>query len=196
MKIRLKTDEIYTIKSLTDTLKAENTISKDYSIKDSAEKTISMQKDQKITKGETIIRHKVKLKENTREKYDINMDVCDSKNNCKTITFDPDVTGCFVANASTTYTMTADINNSGVSWCINISKGNVTLDCNGYRVQGNNVADYGIYTSTGTNITIRNCSLQNWDTNAYAFGGYNVTLIDSEAKNNPDNGAYSSLLIR
>ena len=65
------------------------------------------------------------------------------------------------------YNLTSSITNSATSYCINISTNNITLDCGGNTIDGNDVATYGIWTTNTSaknfgNITIQNCKLTDW----------------------------------
>ncbi len=98
-----------------------------------------------------------------------------------------DISGCSNLNQpGTTYTLTTDITNSATSYCMNISANNVTLDCQGHNIDGNDLAYYGIYISRSssqtTNITVRNCNVTDWD-NANIYlrytNGNNLTNVTS-----------------
>jgi len=111
-------------------------------------------------------------------------------------TYNPYISSCSVLDqAGETYYLTEDISNSGTSNCINISANNVVFDCQGHLIDGNDVADYGIYVdrSSGqtTNITVKNCVLNDWDSaNIYLYyaNGNNLTNITSTSS--PDHGFY------
>ena len=54
--------------------------------------------------------------------------------------------------------------------CFNITAQNVTLDCAGYSITGNNsTSTYGVY-SDQINTTVRNCNIQNFSTGIYIDG--------------------------
>jgi len=83
--------------------------------------------------------------------------------------------------------------NSGTSSCISIQANNITFDCQGHTIQGNDVATFGIVISRGssqtTNITIKNCNVSDWiSTNIYLnkADGNNLTNISSISS--PDHG--------
>jgi len=93
------------------------------------------------------------------------------------------------------YKMGADIIDSTTSYCMNISANNVTLDCQGHTIDGDDVADYGIYVyrsaATTTNITIKNCVLTDWDTvNIYLRYANNNVLENISSTSSPDYGLY------
>lgn len=74
-----------------------------------------------------------------------------------------------IANAA--YAMTSSIAVNGAT-CLNITAANVTLDCNGHSITGNNsTGAYGIITSAA-NTTIRNCNVSNfgYGISSYAAG--------------------------
>jgi len=74
---------------------------------------------------------------------------------------------------NTVYYLTADISTAvwiGIGQaCMNITANNVTLDCQGYMIDGVDTGGtWGIYASrsspTTTNITIKNCTVRDWST--------------------------------
>ncbi|RLE39974.1 hypothetical protein DRZ77_03255, partial [Candidatus Woesearchaeota archaeon] len=89
-----------------------------------------------------------------------------------------------------TYYLTADIINSSTSYCINISANNVTLDCQGHTIDGDNVADYGIYIKRSvaqtTNITIKNCVVTDWDTIGVYLNRADKNILTDITLTNPD----------
>jgi len=60
------------------------------------------------------------------------------------------------------YNLFNDILNSDISYCMNVSENNITLDCHSHLVDGDDDADYGLYlyrtSATRTNTTIRKCN--------------------------------------
>ncbi len=86
-----------------------------------------------------------------------------------TYTSDVNISTCTVLDSpNIVYYLDSDITDSSTSNCMDITANNVTLDCQGHTIDGNDVADYGIriYRASAetTNITIRNCTLTDWDT--------------------------------
>ena len=126
-----------------------------------------------------------------------NYQVCDLSNNCAfnntenwTLSLETNpITNCISITQSGRYVMAKDIINTAISYCIDIQADNVTFDCQGHLIDGNDVADYGIYitraTQRSTNITISNCRLRDWDTyaiyNRMASGNTfsNITAISN-----------------
>ncbi|RLI91232.1 MAG: hypothetical protein DRO95_04750, partial [Candidatus Altiarchaeales archaeon] len=106
------------------------------------------------------------------------------------------ISNCTTLNESgATYYLTADIINSSQSYCINISANNVTLDCQGHLIDGDDTAEYGIYISRDsqqiTNITIRNCIVQDWATaNVYLENADGNTIANVTSSSSPDDGIY------
>jgi parallel beta-helix repeat protein len=100
-----------------------------------------------------------------------------------TIPFVP-ITDCFVLKEQgKTYKLTEDITNSGTSPCINITANDITLDCEGHTIDGNDSAKYGIYvyrsSSQTTNIEIKNCVVKDWySANVYLENANGNTLTD------------------
>jgi parallel beta-helix repeat protein len=79
------------------------------------------------------------------------------------------ITSCQALDTTgATYTLQNNITNESTSYCMNISADGVTLDCQGYTIEGNGSADYGIYVNRAsqysTNITIKDCIVSEWDT--------------------------------
>ncbi|MCX6767869.1 MAG: right-handed parallel beta-helix repeat-containing protein [Candidatus Micrarchaeota archaeon] len=64
--------------------------------------------------------------------------------------------------------------------CLSISADNVTLDCKGYTISGNNAGNAGIRSSTNrTNVTITNCTITNVGYGIFFEGAnpyYNITI--------------------
>jgi hypothetical protein len=85
--------------------------------------------------------------------------------------------------AGATYYLTDDIIDSSTSNCINIIENNVTLDCQGHTIDGDNVASYGINvhrtSSNKTNVTIRNCILTNWNNAEIYFYRSNNNIVEN-----------------
>ena len=66
-----------------------------------------------------------------------------------------------LSSAGKTYTMNASADING-STCFTVTAANVTLDCNGFSITGNNTTStYGIY-SNQFNTTIKNCDISNF----------------------------------
>jgi len=93
-----------------------------------------------------------------------------------------------------TYTLPQDIIDSSTSKCMNIQATNVTLDCQGHTIDGDDNANFGIYVnktslSANTNIKIKNCKLTDWKGAAIYFQntGYN-TFENLTISSNPDYG--------
>ena len=96
---------------------------------------------------------------------------------------DTEITSCQVISTPGNYRLTSDIINSTATNCIEIKADDVTLDGNGYTIDCNGTGKYGIYISRtsehGTNITIKNCTVQNWATsNIYIHNSDDNTLED------------------
>ena len=77
--------------------------------------------------------------------------------------------------AGTTYTMNISSSVDGLT-CYTVTAANVTLDCAGYSITGNNSSStYGIYSSQ-FNTTIKNCNISNFATGIYFNGATNGTI--------------------
>ena len=98
--------------------------------------------------------------------------------------------GCYeLDRAGTIYFLTADIEDSDVTNCMDITANNVTLDCQGHLIDGiNEESTYGIYINRGsattTNITVKNCVLTDWRYGAYLYYANNNTVINSTSSSN------------
>ena len=74
---------------------------------------------------------------------------------------DPGACNQNLASPNTVYTMTQNRTAAGTN-CYNITAANVTLDCMGHTILGNNTQNtYGIY-SNQPNTTIKNCLISNF----------------------------------
>lgn len=80
-----------------------------------------------------------------------------------------DITSCTNVTSSGTYTLTADLENVNDFVCINISASNVTIDCNGHLISGNDTLGYSVSrkskgilanNSLGTSNTIKDCRIK------------------------------------
>jgi len=90
-----------------------------------------------------------------------------------------------LTTANSTYTLTANATINGAT-CFNISAGNVTLNCNGYSIIGNNTTStYGVY-SNQQYSQVLNCNILNFSTGIYFNGA-----TSSNALNNTINGSCS-----
>ncbi|MEM5879201.1 MAG: DUF2341 domain-containing protein, partial [Candidatus Aenigmatarchaeota archaeon] len=104
------------------------------------------------------------------------------------------VSSCSVLNQEgAIYYLESDITNSTTSYCMNISANNVILDCQGHTIDGDDVADYGIYlyrsSAQNTNVEIRNCVITDWDTQGiYLYNSNNNILENLSLSSNPDDG--------
>ncbi|RLF10664.1 MAG: hypothetical protein DRJ69_02840, partial [Thermoprotei archaeon] len=105
-----------------------------------------------------------------------------------------EITNCSTLNESgATYYLTQDIINSTQSYCINISANDITLDCQGHLIDGDDAADYGIYiyrsSAQTTNITIKNCKVSDWDgVNIYLVYANGNTITNTTTFSSPDFG--------
>jgi hypothetical protein len=105
------------------------------------------------------------------------------------VSFATDVSDCgTLSTAGDTYVLTTNLTNSSGT-CFTINADNVTLDCQGYTLTGGNVSsNYGIYSSTKQNWTVKNCIINNFQYGIYANGDLvdyvminNVTVDSSSA---------------
>ena len=92
--------------------------------------------------------------------------------------FATDISSCpYTISSSGTYDVTADLSTTGT--CISIEAQNVTLDCNGFSITGDNSADtYGIY-SNQFNSTIKNCQINLTRYGIYLDSNANSSLVQN-----------------
>ena len=95
-----------------------------------------------------------------------------------------DINSCTVINTPGTYTLTASISNSSATKCIEITSSNVTLEGNGYTIDGVETSEtFGIYAynSSGTldDVIIRNITITNWKTGIYLRNVLGGTIEES-----------------
>ncbi len=103
---------------------------------------------------------------------------------------DPDVIAPLLIDQSGSYYLTGDVTAIPDHSAITISASNVTLDLNGFTVQGHlEVVDgHGILV-TGDNVTIRNGTVRNADGDGIRCDSGWVTLLDVNAVHNAGSGA-------
>ncbi|MFC1685908.1 LamG-like jellyroll fold domain-containing protein [Nanoarchaeota archaeon] len=85
-------------------------------------------------------------------------------------------------SANTVYTMTRDVSSSET--CFNIDADNVTLDCAGFLINGSRASSsYGVNitrsSSTNTNVTIKNCIIENFEYGIESRLGNNNTFFNN-----------------
>ena len=90
-----------------------------------------------------------------------------------------------LSTLNTVYNLTRNISNSGAS-CFNVTAVNITLNCAGFSIDGDNTTDtYGIYTQK-LNTSILNCVISNFSTGIYYLNSSNGTI-----RNNTINITYT-----
>ncbi|MFA6073202.1 MAG: right-handed parallel beta-helix repeat-containing protein [Candidatus Woesearchaeota archaeon] len=84
-----------------------------------------------------------------------------------------------LSSANTVYTMAANLTANGTN-CFTITGANVTLDCGGYSIAGNNsTATYGVY-STKVNTTVKNCQINSFGgAIMFSTGSTNGSIINN-----------------
>jgi len=91
------------------------------------------------------------------------------------------IDNCSVLNAEEeTYVLTQDVWNSANSTCMDIQANGVTLDCQGYRIDGvDGVNTWGVRINNYDNIIVRNCEVSDW-----TYGINIISSTGSEIYNN------------
>lgn len=105
------------------------------------------------------------------------------------------ISSCSNLNESgATYELAADIVNSSTPHCINITASDITLDCQGHRIDGTDAEFiyFGIYvhgTTKITNVTVKNCVLSDWQqANICLDNTDRNTLENITSTSGPDSG--------
>ncbi len=88
------------------------------------------------------------------------------------------------------YFLNQSIANSTTSNCMYITGNNVTLDCQGNTIDGDDTADYGIITTSWDGIYIKNCYLSDWDTSAIKIPDVDHKIHNIHITSSPDDGIY------
>ncbi|MCK4997860.1 right-handed parallel beta-helix repeat-containing protein, partial [Candidatus Pacearchaeota archaeon] len=109
---------------------------------------------------------------------------------------DTEISGCTNITSPGTYLLTADITDSSISYCMNISANDVTLDCQGHTIDGDDSAGYGIYayreSATNANIAIQNCVVNDWA----SAGMYLDYVGNTTVTNSVFNSSYDGIHLR
>ncbi len=110
-----------------------------------------------------------------------------------TTTDEANITNCTVLDvAGVTYYLINDIPNSDYTTCMNITANNVTLDCQGYLIDGDDSGSYGIYarraSATDTNITVKNCNVTDWNYGIYIYYSNLNNLTNNTVSSNQQVG--------
>ncbi len=98
-----------------------------------------------------------------------------------------DACGAALDTANTIYTLNASCTIAGLNG-FNITAQNITLDCNGYSITGNNsTGTYGIYTNQ-LNTTIQNCVIGGFEFGIYTYKEVGTTASGLGAPDGSYNG--------
>jgi parallel beta-helix repeat protein len=108
---------------------------------------------------------------------------------------DVNISGCTNIASAGTYYLNESIIDSAISNCILITANDVVLNCLNNTIDGNDVAQHGIYiprfSSTDVNITIKNCTITDWDNVAvYVRNANEVTIENVNISSNPSRGIF------
>ncbi|HOI18901.1 MAG TPA: DUF2341 domain-containing protein, partial [Candidatus Woesearchaeota archaeon] len=107
------------------------------------------------------------------------------------ISGDIEISNCTNLNqAGKTYKLTGNITNSANVTCMNISANNITLDCQGYTIDGiDSNPSNGILinrsSSQNTSITITNCIVKDWNNGFLFINSSNNTIVNNHAESCP-----------
>ena len=91
----------------------------------------------------------------------------------------------FLDTAGEIYNLTQDIDDSSNTTCVNVTADNVTLDCNGYKIDGvYSASTYGVYAFGRNNITVKNCNITDWWYGVYLSSSFNSMIFNNNLTNN------------
>lgn len=93
------------------------------------------------------------------------------------------ISSCVTIISSGNYVLTQDLWDVS-STCINIQGNNVILDCEGHIIDGIGTTGYGVYLFKVTNVTIRNCTIQEFFNGVYIYYSNFSTINNSIIQNN------------
>ena len=94
--------------------------------------------------------------------------------------------GCGVLASAGIYRLSANVSIDS-STCFNVTAANVTLDCAGYSISGNNVSGiYGVF-SNQFNTTIKNCIITNFSNSINLLGATNAVIQNVTANTTTEN---------
>jgi parallel beta-helix repeat protein len=90
---------------------------------------------------------------------------------------------CRLVDSSGVYNLTSSILNSDANVCFNITANDVVFDCLGNTIDSD-TGNYGFYAEralqyTNTNITIRNCTITDWQSDAVYFTNTGNNLFEN-----------------
>lgn len=88
-----------------------------------------------------------------------------------------DSCGCIADSPNTIYTLNASLNYSSI--CINVAAENVTIDCAGYAITGDNTSGQSAIYSNYTNTSIQNCAISNYYFGIYYYGSSNGRITNT-----------------
>ncbi|MCA9497374.1 MAG: right-handed parallel beta-helix repeat-containing protein, partial [Nanoarchaeota archaeon] len=116
---------------------------------------------------------------------------------CISVSYSTEISTCSILSSSGYYNLTADILNSSVAYCLNISANNVELDCQGHLLEGNG-SDWsgrGIYVSRSVqedaNITLKDCRVESWGFYPVTFNNVNNIYVNNLSSSGSYVGGYS-----
>jgi len=96
------------------------------------------------------------------------------------------ISGCFYANTpNQTYTLSANLTgNKSDAVCITVNATNITIDCAGFSITGNEPSTTGIFVDNFANITIINCVVNNYTNGFYLNNSNDSVFLNNTAHNN------------
>ncbi len=96
---------------------------------------------------------------------------------------------CPVISSSGSYVQTSNFigspnNVGGELACLGITASNVTYDCNGFSMTGNDSSVvFGVRILSANNVTLKNCIISNYSYGLYAYSTNNVKIINNSVSN-------------
>ena len=92
-----------------------------------------------------------------------------------------DISSCQQINLSGNYVLINAVNSSGT--CFDVQADNVVLDCHGNSITGNGNG-YGVFLSDRTGVTIKNCTITNFDVGIELLSSSNNVLTSNIVNSN------------
>ncbi|HIJ98031.1 TPA: right-handed parallel beta-helix repeat-containing protein [archaeon] len=99
------------------------------------------------------------------------------------------VTACVNITSAGDYNLNTSISNSANTTCMIVGVSSVTLDCQGFTIDGaDNDGSTGISSTSKTNVTIKNCIVTDWATGISLSSSSNNTFLNNSVSSNTGSG--------